>query len=708
MSAATTGQAAIGVDIGGTFTDLVLRDAQGRCFARKVPSTPAQPEAAVITGIADILKDAGLVAADVTEVLHGTTVGSNTLLQKVGAKTGLLTTRGFRDVLEIGRLRTPDMFDLTWDKPLPLVPRRLRREIDERIDARGAVLKPLDRDEVIGTARELVGAGVESLAICFINSYRNPVHEIAAERAILATFPDLTVTSSVSVLPEQREYERTSTAVVNAYVQPMLAGYLKRLREALRKLGITAPLSVANSNGGLAAALTAEAKPVFFISSGRSAGVVGAARLGAVTGNADLIVFDMGGTTASASLVQGGEVARTTEYEFRDGISTPSRFIKAGGYMMSVPTIDVAEVGSGAGSIAWLDAGGLLHVGPVSAGAEPGPACYRRGGTRPTVTDANVALGLLPERLAGGALALDREAARAAIGREIAGPLGIDTDAAACGIREIVNANMTRAIRAVTVERGVDPRDFTLLAFGGSGPLHGCDVAAALGIPRILFPRMPGVFTAMGMLTGDIERFFIRPCPGRLGAFEPERAGALIAELRAEALRTMAEEGFTPERTELAVTLDLRFLGQDSAIAVPLPERFTGDPRTALRSDFLERYRRLYHYASSDEIESTSIRLQARGIRSGKLDFTKLDLGAGKASSTAGSRSARFSRDGAWQTAAVIAREAITGAMSGPLLIESDDSTVVIPPRVSVTADRHGNLVAELAPAAAERKAAHA
>jgi N-methylhydantoinase A len=700
--------AAIGVDIGGTFTDLVLRDAAGRCFARKVPSTPVQPEAAVITGIAEILRDAGLAAADVTEVLHGTTVGSNTLLQKVGAKTGLLTTRGFRDVLEIGRLRTPDMFDLTWDKPLPLVPRRLRLEIDERIDAHGEVLKPLDRDEVIGTTRALVEAGVESLAICFINSYRNPAHEIAAERAIVEIFPDLTVTSSVSVLPEQREYERTSTAVVNAYVQPMLGGYLKRLRNALRNLGISAPLSVANSNGGLAAAQTAEAKPVFFISSGRSAGVVGAARLGAVTGNADLIVFDMGGTTASASLVQGGEVARTTEYEFRDGISTPSRFIKAGGYMMSVPTIDVAEVGSGAGSIAWLDAGGLLHVGPISAGAEPGPACYRRGGTRPTVTDANVALGLLPERLAGGVLALHREAAREAIARAIAEPLGIDTDAAACGIREIVNANMTRAIRAVTVERGVDPRDFTLLAFGGSGPLHGCDVAAALGISRVLFPRMPGVFTAMGMLTCDIERFFIRPCPGRLSAFDPARASALIAELRAEALTVMADEGFTPEGTEIAVTVDLRFLGQDSVIAVPLLEPFTADPRPELRSDFLQRYRRLYHYASSDEIEATSIRLLARGVRSDKLDFSRLDLGASKPSAKTGSRSARFSRDGGWQTVPIVAHDAVRGTMIGPLLIESDDSTVVIPPTVSVAADRHGNLVAELAPLAVEPEAVHA
>jgi N-methylhydantoinase A len=689
--------AAISVDIGGTFTDLVLLDGAGRCFSRKIPSTPAKPEEAVITGIRQILGDAGLEASDVTEVLHGTTVGSNTLLQKVGARTGLLTTRGFRDVLEIGRLRTPDMFDLTWRKPKPLVRRQLRREIDERIDARGQVLKPIDSEEVVRVTTELVADRVESLAICFINSYRNPAHEVAAELAIRTRFPDLPVTTSVSVLPEQREYERTSTAVVNAYVQPVLAGYLKRLRLALRDIGITAPLSVGNSNGGLAAAETAEAKPVFFISSGRSAGVVGAARLGASIGDGDLIVFDMGGTTASASLVQGGEVARTTEYEFRDGISTPSRFIKAGGYMMSVPTVDVAEVGSGAGSIAWLDAGGLLHVGPVSAGAEPGPACYRRGGTRPTVTDANVALGLLPEQLAGGVLALDRAAAREAIERDIARPLGIDIDTAACGIREVVNANMTRAIRAVTVERGVDPRDYTLLAFGGSGPLHGCDLAAALGIPRVVFPRLPGVFTAMGMLTGDIERFFIRPCAGRLAAFDPQQAASLIAEMKEEALRGMAEEGFPKDQIELSATLDLRFLGQDAAIAVPLPETASGDIRAALREDFLDRYRKLYHYASSDAVESTSLRLLARGIRRSKLDFAELGLQPHKASAARGTRNARFTRDDAWRDVPVITRDALTAPMLGPLLIESEDSTVVIPPGVSVAPDAQGNLTATLA-----------
>ncbi|NQU69339.1 MAG: hydantoinase/oxoprolinase family protein, partial [Rhodospirillales bacterium] len=403
----TENGARIGVDIGGTFTDLVLSDGRGKTWFDKRASTPSQPEIAVLDGIAGLLQKAGLQPGDLLEVLHGTTVGSNTLLQKSGACTGLITTKGFRDVLEIGRVRTPDMFDLQWDKPVPLVPRRLRRVVAERIAADGGIVRPLDEDELRIVGRELAAAGVESIAICFINSFRNPVHERRAEVVLRECCPDLAVTASVSVLAEMREYERTSTAVVNAYVQPVLQSYLRRLGEGMLALGVTAPLLVSDSNGGLAAARTAQEKPVFFISSGRSAGVVGAARLGQAAGEDNLVVFDMGGTTASASLVQNGEISRASEYEFRDGMSAPARFIKAGGYMMRVPTVDVAEVGSGGGSIAWIDDGGLLHVGPVSAGADPGPACYGQGGDRPTVSDANVVLGYLPDRLAGGELHLD-------------------------------------------------------------------------------------------------------------------------------------------------------------------------------------------------------------------------------------------------------------------------------------------------------------
>ena len=432
-------RARIGVDIGGTFTDLVLLNSEGKTYFQKVASTPPAPEQAVLTGIGLVLEQAGLDPSQVSEVLHGTTVGSNTLLQKVGAKCGLITTKGFRDVLEIGRVRTPDMFNLTWDKPTPLVARRNRLEVDERATAQGEVLRPVSEAEMQAAIDHFRAEGVESVAICFLNSYLNGDNERTALEMFQRLCPEISVTASVEVLPEMREYERTSTTAVNAYVLPILKSYLIRLEQGIKSLGIDAPLLVSNSNGGLSGARTAQEKPVFFISSGRSAGVVGASRLGQSVDEDNLIVFDMGGTTASASLIAEGQLTRTNEYEFRAGISTPSRFIKAGGYMMRVPTVDVAEVGNGAGSIAWLDDGGLLNVGPVSAGAEPGPVCYGIGGDKPTMTDANVALGYLPTELAGGTMRLDAEAARASIRRDLADPLNIPVEEAAYGIREIAN-----------------------------------------------------------------------------------------------------------------------------------------------------------------------------------------------------------------------------------------------------------------------------
>ena len=390
----------------------------------------------------------------------------------------------------------------------------------------------------------------------------------------------------------------------------------------MRRLGVEAPLMVANSNGGLSAAATAQEKPVFFISSGRSAGVVGGGRLAASIGERDLVVFDMGGTTASASLIHEGRFARTSEYEFRAGISTPSRFIKAGGYLMRVPTIDVAEVGSGAGSIAWLDAGKLLNVGPVSAGARPGPACYGLGGDRPTVTDANVALGFLPPVLAGGTLKLDVEAARRAIARDIAEPLGLTVEEAALGIRAIVNANMARAIRAVTVERGVDPRDFALLAFGGSGP-----VARLRPRPRARHPRgcssrgRPGSSPRWGCSPGNVERYFLRAMPGLLAAMGGEAVAATVRDLRAEAVAALGEEGYASDKVACEFELDMRYRGQDSELQIALDEGTPFDA-AALREAFLEAYRATYGYVSNDDIEVVNLRLRARGLSDHSLDFT--------------------------------------------------------------------------------------
>ncbi|MFO1142891.1 MAG: hydantoinase/oxoprolinase family protein [Amaricoccus sp.] len=686
-------RARIAVDVGGTFTDLVLLDDAGRVSFAKVPSTPSASEEAVLTGVKLVLGRAGLGVEAVREVLHGTTVGSNTLLQKAGAKTGLVTTKGFRDVLEIGRVRTPTMFDLTWTKPAPLIARRFRREVDERVSASGEVLKPVDIEEVIAIGRDFQAEGIESVAICFLNSYRNPENERTALEAFTASFPDIPVTASVSVLPEIREYERTSTTAVNAYVLPALRRYLVGLEEGLRGIGVDAPLMVANSNGGLSAAATAQEKPVFFISSGRSAGVVGGGRLAASIGERDLVVFDMGGTTASASLIHEGRFARTGEYEFRAGISTPSRFIKAGGYLMRVPTIDVAEVGSGAGSIAWLDPGKLLNVGPVSAGAWPGPACYGLGGDGPTVTDANVALGFLPPLLAGGTLALDVDAARRAIARAIAEPLGLSVEDAAVGIREIVNFNMARAIRAVTVERGVDPRDFALLAIGGSGPVHACDLARALGIRRALFPRAPGVFTAMGMLAGNVERYFLRALPGLLATVGGEAVAASVRDLRAEAVAALGAEGYPPDRVACEFELDLRYRGQDSELQVALA---AGAPFDAagLREAFLTAYRATYGYASNDEVEVVNLRLRARGLSDRNLDFTALEPERPAAGETdLGTRPVHFSRVSGWVETPIAERAALAGTRRGPIILQSPDTTIVVPPGATAALDAAGNVV---------------
>jgi len=416
----------VAIDIGGTFTDIVVMTGDGTLHESKVSTTPDDPSRAVVTGLAVLLDELGIAAAHIEEVLHGTTVGSNTILQRSGARTGLLTTRGFRDVLEIGRIRMPDMFDLTWEKPKPLVRRRHRFEVVERIAADGSVIEPLNEASVSAAAERLAAEGIEAVAICFINSYRNPAHEQRAEAIVRERFPQLLATASYAVLPERKEYERTSTTVVNAYLLGAMRGYLRNLETGLRSIGVAAPIRIITSNGGMLAAQTASEKPVFVVASGPAGGVVGATRLGAARGETDLIVFDMGGTTAKAVIVEDGRPSMTSEYEFRDGLSTSSRFIKAGGYMLKVPAIDIAEVGAGGGSLADIDKGGLLKVGPQSAGAVPGPACYGLGNERPTVTDANVVLGLInPRSLAGGRLVIDRRLSERAIIEYVAKPLGL-------------------------------------------------------------------------------------------------------------------------------------------------------------------------------------------------------------------------------------------------------------------------------------------
>ena len=692
-SASSSSGARVGVDIGGTFTDIVLRLSDGALRVSKVSSTPDDPGLAVIDGLADLLRASGVSPADVAEIVHGTTVASNTILQKTGARTGLITTRGFRDVLEIGRVRTPDLYDLTWEKPLPLVPRRLRLEVDERVSADGTVVTPLALDQVMAAAQRLVDAGVEVIAICFINSYANPAHEQAAERLVRERFPTIDVSASYAVLPEIKEYERTSTTVVNGYLLPVMRRYLANLASGLRRIGLDAPLLIVASNGGVVGARQAGERPAFAVGSGPAAGVMGAARLGGAIGAANLIVFDMGGTTAKASLVEHGAPTLTTEYEFREGISTSSRFIKAGGYMLKVPAIDIAEVGTGAGSIAWIDEGGLLRVGPQSAGAKPGPACYATGGTRPTITDANVALGYLnPEHLAGGELKLDAGRARRAIEDQVATPLKMTVIEAAQGIRDVANASMARAIRTVTIERGRDPRDFTLIAFGGSGPVHACDVAAALDVRRILIPVSPGVFTAVGMLASDVEHHFVRAVGGLLGdAAVMTRARARLEDIYTEARATLMDEGYADGDVRVTPSVDLRYAGQGSELTVSLPGG-TFEDLAALREAFQHEYTTTYGYASDEPLELVNVRCVAAGVRAHRLDFRGVKVAARAVEPRR--RSVHFARGAAALDTPVVPRESIgERATPGPLVVESYDSTVVVPPDASVLRDAFGNLV---------------
>src|SRR5271157_2739916 len=519
----------IGIDIGGTFTDLVAISGDGRVVTRKVASTPQDYSEGIIDGLRALLATHD---RSVTDVLHGTTIGSNTILEGKGARTALITTKGFRDILEIRDLRMPVLYDLHWSKPRALVERRLRLEVTEKLRPDGSVAIPLDSASVDAAIDMLRQENVQSVAICLLHSYANATHERAVADAVRQALPDLPISVSHEILPEIKEYPRTSTTVINAYVQPVVRAYITSLDARLRAMGIGAPLQLMQSNGGLASVAFAAAAPAHIIESGPAAGVVGGAALARHLGEARLITFDMGGTTAKAGLVEGGEVLRSEAIEVGGGVMVGSRLLVGAGYMLKLPAIDLAEVGAGGGSICRLDAAGAPKVGPDSAGADPGPVCYGTGGVAPTITDCNLVLGYLdPGGLVGGALKLDVAAARAAIARDLAGPMGCSVEAAAAGMLRLAAANMMRAIRAVSVERGRDPRQFALLAFGGNGGLFAASIARELGIGRVIVPPMPGVFSAVGLLVADTEHHASQSFRTRLDAADPARFAAVLAAL---------------------------------------------------------------------------------------------------------------------------------------------------------------------------------
>lgn len=695
----TTGAVRVGCDIGGTFTDIVLALPDGRLFVNKTSTTPNNLGEAIIEGLHVLIAQAGIAPSEITEIVHGTTTASNTILQKVGALTGVLTTEGFRDILEIGRIRTPTMFDLSWQKPEPLAARRYRRGISERMDSRGNIVTPLDEAQVLRVVGEMVAEGVESFAICYINSYINPVHEQRTKALVELHFPHVLISASCDVLPEIKEYERTSTTVVNAYILPAMRTYLAQLQADLIRMGVTASLQVMASNGGMMGIEQATLRPVFAVASGPAGGVAGAAEIGKLENHRELIVFDMGGTTAKASLVLDGMPSLTTEYEFRDGITAPSRFVKGGGYMLKVPAIDIAEVGAGGGSIAWMDAGGLLCVGPESAGADPGPACYARGNERPTVTDANMVLGFLnPESLAGGSLKVDPSLSALAVRHGIGTRLGLNDVAAAHGIRRVANVNMARAIRAVTVERGRDPRDMTMIAFGGGGPLHAVDVAKILGIKRVIAPVMAGVFCSAGMLSANAEHHFVKALVRPFSECQSSELAQRTSVLQAQGREVLNSEGYEDQHITFTLGMDMRYLGQSGELTVPVPNSDTNLVELSkLARDFRALYETTFGYQSEEPLELVNIRVVAYGKSPGRLNFSKIHVDSKALLGVSGKRMVSFETGVPSVEATLMSRGEMTQIRKqGPLIIESYDTTIVVPPDASAWADPVGNIVIDI------------
>lgn len=688
----------VGADIGGTFTDLVLLAENGTLVRRKVASTTDDYSRGIVEGLKAALAEAGGHAGLVTEVLHGTTVATNAILEYKGARCGLITTRGFRDVLELRRLRMPQLYRLDWNKPQELIERQLRVEVTERIAADGSVLTPVDRDEVLAAVGKLLELGAESVAVALINSYVNPAHELEIGRLIAEAYPDLPVSLSADILPEIQEYERTSTAAVNAYVQPTVRSYLRSLRASLNDADVTAPLLIMQSNGGLISSRGAGAMPVRIIESGPAAGVIASREIARLCGYENMICFDMGGTTAKASLLEGGRLQESGEYEVGGGVSIGSRLNRGGGYVIRVPSIDIAEVGAGGGSLVSFDAAGGLKVGPESAGSFPGPVCYGNGNEQPTVTDANVTLGFVgPEGLAGGSLKIDAAASRAAIEKRVGKVIGANLGEAALGIHTIANASMIRALRSVTIERGRDPSDFAMCAFGGNGAIHGPHIARELGIKQVIVPPCPGIFSAFGLLLADIEHHYIKSIRRPLEQMSLVDLAARFEEMAEQARIGAADPEYPLGKYSLRRSVVLRFVGQSFGLAVELPDgELTAADVEQLPQRYLEEYRRTYGFDSPGEkLEVESLRLVARG----DTDTADSWLTSASRTETAlksepRTRQAYFGGEWGWIDTPVTTRAGLSdNPIQGPLIVEGYDSTAIVPPDCSAQLDKYGNII---------------
>jgi N-methylhydantoinase A len=663
----------VGVDSGGTFTDICLfEDVSGRVEVWKVSSTPDDPSRGIAEGVEQGVGRIGAVAADVAYFGHGTTVGTNALIQHRGVKTGLITTAGFRDLLEIGRQKRPDLYDLQAEKAPVLVARDLRLEVPERVRHDGTIETALDEQAVRDAVRTLKAAGVEAVAICFLYGFVRPEHEDAARRIVAEEFPEAFACTSHEVAPEFREYERMSTAVVNAYLGPVMGRYISRLAERLTALGLTAAPHLTQSNGGVIGFEQAARLPVRTVLSGPSTGVVAAQEVGRMIGLPDLITFDMGGTSTDVALLQGGACRLTNEAIVH-------------GYPIKAPMLDIHTVGAGGGSIAYVDSGGLLKVGPRSCGAFPGPVCYDKGNTEAAVTDANVVLQTLnPTHLLGGRMAVRQDLARAAIAR-LADQLGMGVMETAQGIISVVTANMARAIRVVSVQRGHDPRDYTLAAFGGAGPLHAARLAKELDISRILVPRNPGILCAMGLLLTDLRADFATTRLMTLGrAITPAMEDA-FRTLRADADAWFEGEGIAAGSQKITRTVDMRYAGQNYELPISLPDGpVTPASLDRLAEGFAEAHRRMYGFVAAGLVRKARFQPQA-------------EAGPDASAAITGRRDMWLPEAGGFVSCPVYDRERLQAGnrIAGPAIVEQMDTTTIVLPGMVAVVEPYMNLILE-------------
>jgi N-methylhydantoinase A len=678
--------ARVAVDIGGTFTDLVFLDeASGEVGAAKASTTPARFE----NGVIDALNQTELDA--VGFLAHGTTVIINALTERRGAKTALITTRGFRDVLEIAKSNRPDLYNLLYEKPEPFVPRRLRLEVTERMSYTGDVLAPLDEDDVRRAVAEIRRNGAEAIAVCFLHSYANPLHEERAAEIVREEWPEASVTASNELTNEWREYERTSTVVLDAYVKPVASRYLDALAARLGSAGVPARTCYAMcSNGGISRFDVAARTPINLIESGPVGGVIGAAAIGAQLGEQNLITLDIGGTTAKSSLVERGAIRLTGDYHIE---RTPTK----AGYPIKVPVADIVEIGAGGGSIAWLDPAGALRIGPRSAGAEPGPACYGLGGDEPTVTDANLIAGRInPEYFLGGRIALDVDRGHDAF-RPLAEQLGVSLAEAALGVIRIANANMLHLLKLVSVRRGRDPRDFALVAFGGGGSMHAAALARELQTRRVIVPPHPGHFSAWGMLASDLRHDLVQTHFARSEDLTTDELAAFWEELESRLETTFAEEDVGADEIAFERSADMRYAGQEHTVTVPsLEDHLDEAARQALERRFHELHEQLYAFRLESPIEYVNFRVTGLGAVP-KAGLVRILPGSGTADRAAkGAREVHFDELGR-QEASIYERARLGAGdeLDGPAVVEEEAASTVVFPGQRLCVDDYGNLVIE-------------